>query len=320
MLANLVYIVNTTRLDEGVIMTGVVLGNLAVDIRATLRSATSMVAFTADDDVTITAESVRANIGGTAWLFCRALISAGYRPPLLIGCVGEDISGRLLIEELRSFGIETDGIAIARAAPTSSVLMCYVPTGARLLIRPREQANDYLSADFVMSALNRSDRRNLRFMWVSGYALTVKSSNRLEAARAACNWARERDMPIYVDFVPHRFRDAVGDLSTVLRILGRIDGIVAELETLVQLEYTTQHEVEKDMIDACMKSARRLSGGTVSHCVVQHRVDDGMYLQVIGRGGSIVDSKEFPIVEGNLHGMGDVMSVDALASLGVLQR
>jgi len=49
--------------------------------------------------------------------------------------------------------------------------------------------------------------------------------------------------------------------------------------------------------------------------VVQHRTDDQSYFQAIAQDGVLFDQQTHQI-EGELRGMGDRMSVDALMTLG----
>jgi sugar/nucleoside kinase (ribokinase family) len=298
-------------------LAGVIVGNLAIDVRSSIPSATLIANFAPGHDVAATADGVSIVLGGSAWLFAEALMLRHRVQPLIMGCVGNDVPGDFILDRLSTYGLPLTGIDRTSFAQTSAVMLTYLPDGTRLMIRPALQANDYLSPTFVSRILRESDMARYQFVWLSGYALLRPTSDRMRAVKQICNWAHANQRTVIVDLVPHAFRENVGDLEYVSSLLGKMNGVVAELETYCGLGYCQAEVMASAPRHACEQAVRQVSQ-LAGLAVAQHRIDETRYLQVIGKEGAVVDERVYPVEGSKLRGMGDAMSIEALALLGLL--
>jgi sugar/nucleoside kinase (ribokinase family) len=293
-----------------------VVGDVCLDVVSFIGGYESIEPLGSGVDVTCRT-TVRATLGGSAWLFAEAVLLSDVEvAPIIVAGVGDDIIGRVLRLSLSESGAATDGIELVQQAATQVVSLSYLDKLQRLMSYPVDHANLNVGSDHVAKLLGSLCPEDVTLCWVSGYSAVSPETGRFQATRLICDWCRARSIPIAIDLVPHDFWDAAGGLGELDRRIGPVNVVVGELKTLSALGETRD-------IGVFLHSSR---GGTLAASlgcdpgqmiVIQHRASADEYVQAVVVANRLVERMRYP-VSGGLRGLGDRMAVDALRSCGVL--
>ena len=163
-------------------MTVVVIGDLMTDVVAW---ASGPIAHASD-----TPSQITTHPGGGGANVAARLAALGM-PILLVSRVGNDLAGRVAVDDLRAGGVETR-VAIDPVRATGTVVVIVEPTGERTML-PDRGANAALSpADLPVDELRAATHLHL-----SGYTLLDPGSR--AAGLVALEHAREAGLSVSVD-------------------------------------------------------------------------------------------------------------------------
>jgi sugar/nucleoside kinase (ribokinase family) len=168
-------------------------------------------------------------VGGTAYQFTHWAARFGLCP-VIIGCVGRDAAGDLIMSRLAATNL-AHAVQRSASAPTARSLAVFDALGTRFMFTSQVNANDELSADFMRS--HGSVRSDL--VWLSGLCLRSRNAPRFHAVAEAVAIAREQGSLIVLDVVPHDFHLLFGSLEEVRDTLGHLDGLVSDVTTARRL-------------------------------------------------------------------------------------
>lgn len=293
-----------------------IFGDLAVDIRTTIPATTQVRSLEQGQDVTVFADyDVRPS--GTALLFATAVMEFSAGVPDVVACVGGDLFGSYIEGELHRRKIATAGLQQTHADPTALILVAHRDDGTRLMFQSKATANRWLTVEAVTRYLDNVPSISTSMMWVSGYCLADTSAPRMQAVRAAAEWARKRHIPIAVDLVPHDFLRHVGDHNSVEALIGSVDGLVTELRTVQAFDLP--HGTATDAWESLDWYAKMLCKSR-DFAIVQHRINSETYGQVAATSMGRVIRLELDLQTNPIHGIGDRMAVLGLKKLRVLPQ
>jgi len=163
-------------------MTVVVIGDLMTDVVAW---ASGPIAHASD-----TPSQITTHPGGGGANVAARLAALGV-PALLVSRAGNDMAGRVAVEDLRAAGVETR-VAVDPVRATGTVVVIVEPTGERTML-PDRGANAALSpADLPVDELRAATHLHL-----SGYTLLDPGSR--AAGLVALEHAREAGLSVSVD-------------------------------------------------------------------------------------------------------------------------
>jgi len=136
--------------------------------------------------------------------------------------------------------------------------------------------------------------------------------------RLLANWARENEVPVVLDLVPHEFAASVGTLEEVASFLGRPDVLVGAPSTFRDFGYSFYGD-GIDGANAMMEVAARASRdwGIV---VTQTHTGPSNFGQILARDGVVLSISELVIPANDLRGPGDQLALKALEQLSLLER
>lgn len=299
-----------------------ILGELCLDVHATLGAEGGSVAPLLEGSDVTTHGEIAGLPGGTGWLFADALSTASDVVPLILAAVGDDWAGEFLAGAVTARGWPADGIVRPAGSRTDIVATTSFAGRARLMAIPAEKiSRKFLPWDLRLTA-RLSSAYDVGFAWVAGYMLENYEPTVAESIKDLFGLVRELGIPIVLDLVPHDFLARVGPLSQVEADVGPIDVIVGEYTTLTGLGFgPPPSRVRDDDSDAtagmlaCARSAARGRLGAV----VQHRVSADAYSQVVV--GQYVGELTMlrPVPESGPRGMGDALAVQALRALRLIR-
>lgn len=296
----------------------IVVGDLSLDSVAHTLTGQTFADLQSGHDATV-AGSVRMLVGGTAYLFSRAILEITDLEPIVMAGIGDDFAGRCISAAFDLEGMTTRGIVIQQV-PTAMYGTTYFDDGQRLMICPADNASQHYAlatAKLLTEALGDDP---VAMLWVSGYGLLHhrEPNRRLAAIVYMCQWARGRGVPIAVDLVPHKFAEQVGSVDDVISWLGPVDVLVADLDTAVRLAGMPEGAGSADP-QVAAAAAGTLGAG--SRCVItQYRSGPSTYRQTIApsRPGNDTETVDYPIRDGQLRGIGDRLAVTGLCQIGLL--
>jgi sugar/nucleoside kinase (ribokinase family) len=298
------------------VFAAIVVGDLTLDLRLPLPSADVLARLARNLDVTAEVELTFA-LGGSALLFADAIEATGAVSPVVFAAVGDDLPGQVILNAAAERWSTVPHIEVVRDRSTTTVLLGYTPTGGRLMLRPPSAASRFLSEQHMTAGLARVEPGAAALVFVSGYTLATPGASSVAAARTAVQWAREHHVPTVLDLVPHEFNEAVGDLDHVAGTLGQPGVIVAELRTARALGLCGSYSSRTKAATAMEQAAQALDDFCGAG-VVQHRLVDETYVQVVSYGGSCT-TMHYP-VDGSTEflGLGDRMLVEALGVMRII--
>ena len=258
------------------------------------------------------------SVGGSAWILARAAIAAGIFRPVILSAIGSDMWARQLLTSIREAGLSESSIQQIDGAPTDLVCMMTFEGRQRLMFMPTDPTGDCLEEGFVLSCLRNIDPGDTAWVWISGYALVERSSARRRSVRLLANWARENEVPVVLDLVPHEFAASVGTLEEVASFLGRPDVLVGAPSTFRDFGYSFYGD-GIDGANAMMEVAARASRdwGIV---VTQTHTGPSNFGQILARDGVVLSISELVIPANDLRGPGDQLALKALEQLSLLER
>lgn len=293
-----------------------ILGDITLDIVAGVESADELVGLVEGHDVTFSTK-VDSLLGGTAWLFARAIAAHSDLEPRILASVGHDPAGGMLVELLRQRGMTTEGISAVETARTAVDVAVFPRGGGRLMLRNADSASRRLSRKSVRGVLSTLEPRMVRLCFISGYVLARPGAPSVGAATELVRWSRANGVPVVLDLVPHEFAESVGTVREVEDVLGPIDVLVAELRTARGLGFDASFSGES-LEEVMATVANALATGR-DMAVVQHRLSPTQYGQVFSRGHMVSACHETIGDNVELLGLGDIMLVKALERSGFLQ-
>jgi sugar/nucleoside kinase (ribokinase family) len=170
-----------------------VMGHLAVDVTADVSDTELKLD---RGDFSDFDRKIRNRSGGTALVLADAAQALGCSIAV-IGKVGADTFGNIIIEDLRNRGMTTL-VTTADAAPTGTVIIVYLSNDRRILLGDRG-ANAYLSLDDIDAVAEQISSSDTLF--VSGYVFLDASAR--AAAIRAMEIARDAGVFVAFDIVPH---------------------------------------------------------------------------------------------------------------------
>lgn len=291
-----------------------IFGDLAVDVRYRLDGSTRMGDLDAGTNVAVYSP-FKMVAAGTALNFADAIRRQSQAIPLILGAVGNDLFGDWLLSECgRLFDVR--GIFRASTAPTSVIIVSHKPDGTRLMMQPVRSANSYLSEE--QSAPLLAGTPGVALLWVSGYAIAEPDPPRVQAVRAAVEWAREHRIPVLVDLVPHAFRDRVGDLDEVRRRIGEVAGFVAEVDTVRELSFATGYAWRPRL--SSMTELAEMMSEEKYIVFLQHRLTPDEYAQVAVFPEFGVLQTTLDVRTRQVRAIGDQLVVHGLIESGLFGR
>lgn len=258
--------------------------------------------------------SGRLSVGGSAWLMARAAMETGFFSPVMLSAVGSDAWAQTLLACVREAGLPAAAIQQVAQAATDLVAVITMAGRQRVMFLPAEATGNRLDAGFVLGFLSGTDASRVAWAFLSGYALAGRNSARRASAKVLADWAREHEIPVVLDLVPHQFRASVGTLGEVASHLGPPDVLIGNLSTFQQLGYSGEgdgHDIAKDMERVAVQASR--DWGTV---VTQAFTRSGVFGQTAARRGSVLFSGELVIPASGARGAGDRLAAEALHRLG----
>jgi sugar/nucleoside kinase (ribokinase family) len=298
-----------------------IMGDLCLDFLITQSDPTGF------DDLGNGSESTvrsacRLAIGGSAWLLAEAALRAGFFRPVILSAVGNDGWAQNVLSFVRAKGLPTASI---QEVATATDLVCIISIEGRhrVMIMPKERANDRLDRQFTLSVLDSMDARDVSWAFISGYALAGRGSGRLLSAKVLTDWCRHNEIPIVLDLVPHKFRASVGSLSEVTRHLGVPDILIGSLSTIEELGYA--HAPDRDASDdsaANGSTAERMTEVAIRASrdwgvvVVQAFTRPGVFGQAVAKRGAALFQDELVLSASGARGAGDSLAIAALQKLG----
>lgn len=291
-----------------------IFGDLAVDIKAALPADSKFRPLDQARDVSLFVE-YEIGPAGTSLLFASAVAEFAAGVPDVIACIGDDQFGRYVANELKTRKFTADGIQVTQRARTAVIFLAYRNDNTRLMVQSKSTANRWLSEEQINLYLDDGSHANVAMMWVSGYCLADSDAPRLQAIRAAANWARQRHIPVVVDLVPHEFRRYVGDHHSVDALIGRVTGLVGELRTVREFYEPTSESI--DSWDSLEKYAELLCRDR-EFSIVQHRISVHTYAQIAIDGSGQAFRSEMDLRTTPIHGLGDRMAVLGMKQLRIL--
>lgn len=185
-------------------------------------------------------------LGGAANV--AASIAALGGRPAVVGIVGDDAEGARLVQELKSIGLDSDGVVVADHRPTTSKLR--VISHNQQVVRIDRECRSPLppSLEDELLAIIEAKRDDADAIVLSNYAKGVVSSR---LARRVLTIGNEQETPVIVD--PH------GPDYTVYRGATLIKPNHRDAEVLLRLENCTL----QDMIQAGQQLSHQLPGSHV---------------------------------------------------------
>jgi sugar/nucleoside kinase (ribokinase family) len=220
-------------------------------------------------DVTIVA-TPEYHIGGTGFLFAKAVGDMTSLEPVIVSAVGDDPIGEAVRQELRGGGYRIDGIQTAEAHPTCLVTSSYLVDGTRLMVRPSTHAGKHIGAEQLSALLGSID--DCALVFISGYMLAGPGASTRAALRLMSAWAFSRAIPVVVDLVPHEFMESVGPISVVEQMLGNpVTVYIAELRTIQGLGLVAEEDQTlplPDRLGAAAEALARYSPVAIAQCQV----------------------------------------------------
>jgi sugar/nucleoside kinase (ribokinase family) len=300
-----------------------VVGDLAVDLWASLPTSAPLASLQHESDTAVAART-GMTVGGGAWLFSEALTQATEARPVIFAAVGDDPAGRVIRDAVIREGFRTDGIGTVAAAGPAGTTTCAITvvsfgTERRLMVFPDRHANQQLAPGDVQRVLDTLDPAEVLCTWISGHALRHSDSARRQAIRKLCSWSAQRGVPVVLDLVPHAFVATIGPLTDVELAIGHVDGVVGELTTCWDLlDLVTELKPEGGDARHAMAAAAEILSKTRRFAAVQHRPTPSSYLQLVAEAGRARPHQEYLCTSEGRRGMGDAMAVDALVAVGIL--
>jgi sugar/nucleoside kinase (ribokinase family) len=253
--------------------------------------------------------------GGTAWLFAQALRLASPVLPVPLCAIGDDWPGRFLLASATDDGTVCDGVTVVDGGSTDVVVTTNFANAERLMMRPDTKTSDRLDLGRCLSDIDLASYI-IRFAWISGYTLEAQGSTRESTLKSFCAAVRAAGGVIVLDLVPHDFAKRVGEVTDVEGRIGRADIVVAELDTLVSLGFVSSPEQRFTSTEDKMIAVGKVAASDRFAAIVQHRISDASYCQVISsRAESTITT--IPVPSGGPRGLGDKLAVDALVHLGL---
>jgi sugar/nucleoside kinase (ribokinase family) len=258
--------------------------------------------------------SGKLSVGGSAWLLAQAAMETGFFSPVILSAVGSDAWAQTLLASVREAGLPT--ASIQQVAPAATDLVCMITTAGRhrVMFLPAEPTGNRLDADFVLASLGGTDASHVAWAFLSGYALAGRNSARRRSAKVLTDWARDHEIPVVLDLVPHQFRASVGTLGEVASYLGSPDVLIGNLSTFQQLGYSSEgdgDDIARDMEQVAIQASR--DWATV---ITQAFSRSGVFGQTAAHRGAVLFSGELVIPASGARGAGDRLAVEALHRLG----
>jgi sugar/nucleoside kinase (ribokinase family) len=286
-----------------------ILGDLGIDFVTSADNSPQYSAWPSADTTLIGSPEVR--IGGSAFLFARAVANeSNWEPEILAPC-GPDVAGSIMQEEMKSSGFTTRGIQVASGGSTFVNSSTYLPDGKRLMVRPSRVFLAKLDPDRVSSYLNTLNPVTYKLVFLSGYLLANRDEASIESIRRVFGWARDHSIATLVDLVPHEFHAFVGTIADVSKVTGPVSGFISALETARDLGLCDPFETTSEAIQQLpiAASALALLG---RFGIVQHRVTPEAFAQAYAEneGTSTMQNHEFDPQE--MIGLGDVLALKVI--------
>ena len=174
----------------------------------------------------------RPSIGGTAYNAARAFKSVGIEP-VIIGCLGKDVEGGLVMEALKRDRILTKLIVLGDR-PTG---ICHIISrkksgkNRRFFIRNQGDANT-LDLHTIEKALGDEEAKNCQWCFIAGHLLERKhEAEATEIIQAIGRKGRR----ILLDLVPHTIYESL-DANALARIIKDTRTVlITEYKTIIKM-------------------------------------------------------------------------------------
>jgi ribokinase len=187
-----------------------------------------------------------AGVGGSAVNTAIVLSKMGIKSGLL-GCLGEDVWGDLISDQLMNVGVGMTGVRRRRVHSTGLIFIVVTPKGERTMFAYRGANLEYSPPDVALDLFDGPSALHL-----SGYAF-MESPQR-EAAWQAVEFARERDMIISLDTGLDPVVRASNDFKKLLPLL---DICVLGRE---ELKVLFEKETPDEAVDSLLGKGVRMVG------------------------------------------------------------
>jgi sugar/nucleoside kinase (ribokinase family) len=297
--------------------TALIVGDLSLDAHAAVPINSELLARLAVGADVSAQGDMAVSPGGTSWLFADALASATAVLPLIAATVGGDWQGNLLSDSLIERGFPAQGLVTVPGDRTDVVLTVSFNGSARFMAWPRNKVSRKARAWEWPRVAQLVASYDVRFAWISGYLFDDSDPSLLDDARALFENLRRLHIPIVVDLVPHDFSTRIGSLEELESAIGRIDVLIGEFSTMVDLGFGGWPAQGEDVGQYLIQCARSASVGRIA-AVAQHRISNDLYAEAIvsQTSGELVIDKLIPA--SGPRGLGDYLAVRALVELGLV--
>ncbi len=178
---------------------------------------------------------INTEVGGSAATFARCAAGAGANV-VFVGCIGDDITGAILAESLRSAGVISH---LQRVAGSSGTVVSLACDDGRVFLCSRG-ANDGLTPTWLREEWF-SDADHLH---LSGYAFL--SPRQREVATCALALAHEQGLTISIDPPPANLIASLGS-KTFLDLIEDADILFPNLDEGTEL---TGQELDEKIVDS----------------------------------------------------------------------
>jgi sugar/nucleoside kinase (ribokinase family) len=253
----------------------------------------------------------RVGIGGTAYLFAKAIRSMSNYSAAVIGAIGDDPFGNAIMDEFQKSRLENTFIQKDTESPTPVLPLLGFDDGTRLMARPYREAMPALDSNTLHATLSAYSPESFKLMFISGYSIATPDLKALKTVHIAADWARSNSIPIIVDLVPHEFAELVGPLTRVTDLIGKPSGFVAELRTVRGLGLCGPYQSETDAAERLRSAAANLAE-TADFAIVQHQLKLSTYAQIYAtpKYVSCIETYDFEPIDRT--GLGDRLLVRTL--------
>ena len=260
-------------------------------------------------------------LGGSALTFATTLATRSEFKPFVFGSVSSGLGGQLITDAMASLGLES---SLQGSERDQSVVVSINDTdGRRLMLRPTGSPNDDLGWAAVDQGLQQLalSQAGVAAVFISGYCFVDPRSERAATVRRALQWARQSGILTILDLVPHDFLRSVGALKDIHRTIGRVDVLVAELSTGLELLHMPS-PVDNVSDTSLTLVAQRLAPYSSTAAIVQHRRSATRYAQAMSiNDGTPCSVEDFEISIGPVPtGFGDRMLAGRLSQLLAVPR
>ncbi|ASC73513.1 Hypothetical protein XM38_044800 [Halomicronema hongdechloris C2206] len=278
-----------------------VLGNLELDFSSLVENGR------------IVWEKIEDRPGGTGLNFAILAKKRGY-DPLLIGRVGNDFPGGLLLDFISNLGLNK-GVFVDKNNPTGRAVVVRDAKDIRLLIdnntKEKLNANQFLSLDNIKSY--SEEIKNSRFLYISGFCIKDKSVPRFESVQQAIDIAVKNGTSIIFDVVPHKIYEEISfkQLRETIPQANIVFSEVATIRRLLSLGTTQENITERiaeETAQALRKFYHRFALRWGRSGVDEEIIWDGIARKMTRRSHDHSSAEE-------KRGFGDQIALDALGNV-----